>query len=110
MMQRGCLGFLLKDTTEENLVAAIEQVYRGLEFIEPTLKEYITQNMVHYRKSGQQVMPALTSREKEILQLIAAEYRTQEIADKLYISYPTVENHRYSIMQKLDAKNTASLV
>lgn len=45
MMQRGCLGFLLKDTTEENLVAAIEQVYTGLEFIEPTLKEYITQNM-----------------------------------------------------------------
>jgi len=110
MMQRGCLGFLLKDTTEENLIAAIEHVYRGVEFIEPTLKEYVTQNMVHYRKSGQQVMPALTSREKEILQLIAAEYRTQEIADRLFISYRTVENHRYSIMQKLDAKNTASLV
>ena len=110
MMQRGCLGFLLKDTTEENLVSAIEHVYRGVEFIEPTLKEYISQNMVHYRKSGQQVMPELTTREKEILQLIAAEYRTQEIADKLFISFRTVENHRYSIMQKLDAKNAASLV
>lgn len=110
MMQRGCLGYLLKDTTEEMLVTAIEQVYRGLEFIEPSLKEYIFQNMMRYRRPGQQVMPALTTREKEVLRLIVAEYTTQEIADKLFISFRTAENHRYSIMQKLDVKNTAGLV
>lgn len=110
MMQRGCLGYLLKDTTEEMLVLAIEQVYRGLEFIEPSLKEYMSQNMLRYRKTGQQVMPELTTREKEVLQLIAAELTTQEIADKLFISFRTAENHRYSILQKLDVKNTAGLV
>jgi len=110
MMQRGCLGFLLKDTTEETLVAAIEHVYRGLEFIEPSLKEYMFQNMLRYRKTGQQVMPELTTREKEVLRLIVAEYTTQQIADKLFISFRTAENHRYSILQKLDVKNTAGLV
>lgn len=110
MMQRGCLGYLLKDTTEETLVTAIEQVYRGLEFIEPSLKEFIFQNMMRYRRQGQQVMPDLTTREKEVLRLIAAELTTQEIADKLFISFRTAENHRYSIMQKLDVKNTAGLI
>lgn len=110
MMQRGCLGYLLKDTGEETLVAAIEQVYRGLEFIEPSLKEYMFQNMLRYKKPGQPVMPELTSREKEVLRLIVAEYTTREIADKLFISFRTAENHRYSILQKLDVKNTAGLV
>jgi len=110
MMQRGCLGYLLKDTDEETLVAAIEHVYRGLEFIEPSLKEYMIQNMLRYRKTGQQVMPELTTREKEVLRLIVAEHTTQEIADKLFISFRTAENHRYSILQKLDVKNTAGLV
>jgi len=110
MMQRGCLGYLLKDTDEATLVAAIEHVYRGLEFIEPSLKEYMIQNMLRYRKTGQQVMPELTAREKEVLRLIVAEHTTQEIADKLFISFRTAENHRYSILQKLDVKNTAGLV
>jgi two-component system secretion response regulator SsrB len=110
MMQRGCLGYLLKDTDEHTLVTAIEHVYRGLEFIEPSLKEYMIQNMLRYRKTGQQVMPELTTREKEVLRLIVAEHTTQEIADKLFISYRTAENHRYSILQKLDVKNTAGLV
>jgi len=110
MMNRGCLGYLLKDTTEETLVEAIEQVYRGVEFIEPSLKEYILQNVLRYRKPDQQVMPELTVREKEVLKLIVAEHTTQEIADKLFISFRTAENHRYSILQKLDVKNTAGLV
>jgi len=110
MMQRGCLGYLLKDTDEATLVTAIDHVYRGLEFIEPSLKEYMIQNMLRYRKTSQQVMPELTTREKEVLRLIVAEHTTQEIADKLFISFRTAENHRYSILQKLDVKNTAGLV
>ncbi|XZF13441.1 response regulator transcription factor [Chitinophagaceae bacterium MMS25-I14] len=51
-------------------------------------------------------------RGKEVLRLIVAEHTntTQEIADKLFISFRTAENHRYSILQKLDVKNTAGLV
>jgi DNA-binding CsgD family transcriptional regulator len=52
----------------------------------------------------------LTKREKELVQLIAEGFSSQEIADKLFISLRTVETHRLNINQKLDVKNTAGLV
>ena len=54
-------------------------------------------------------VPVLSQREKEILQLIVQEYTNQEIADKLFISLRTVENHRFSLLQKLDVKNAIGL-
>jgi DNA-binding NarL/FixJ family response regulator len=110
MMQRGCLGYLLKDSDEKTLIDAIEQVYKGEEFIEPSLKETLLQHLIKYRAQSTDIIPELTQREKEILKLIVSEHTTQEIADKLFISFRTVENHRYSLLQKLDVKNTAGLV
>jgi DNA-binding NarL/FixJ family response regulator len=110
MMQRGCKGYLLKDTDEQTLVEAIETVAEGNEFIEPSLKEHLLQQMMGNKKQVNGVIHELTTREKEILRLIVAEYTTQEIADKLFISFRTVENHRYSLLQKLEVKNTAGLV
>jgi DNA-binding CsgD family transcriptional regulator len=52
----------------------------------------------------------LTKREREVLQLIIDEHTSQEIAAMLFISPHTVENHRISLMQKLEVKNTAGLV
>jgi len=52
----------------------------------------------------------VTRREKEILQMIVDEFTNQEIADKLYLSLRTVENHRNNLLQKLKVKNTAGLV
>jgi len=110
MMQRGCRGYLLKDTDEKTLIDAIEQVYKGEEFIEPTLKESLLQHLIKYRAQHTDILPELTQREREVLRLIVSEHTTQEIADKLFISFRTVENHRYSLLQKLDVKNTAGLV
>jgi len=110
MMQRGCKGYLLKDTDEQTLVEAIETVAKGNEFIEPSLKEHLLQQMMGNKKQVNGVIHELTTREKEILRLIVAEFTTQEIADKLFISFRTVENHRYSLLQKLEVKNTAGLV
>jgi len=110
MMQKGCLGYLLKDTDETTLIAAIEHTYAGEEFIEPSLKEHMIQHMLKPRKKDASMIPDLTQREKEILKLIVSEHTTREIADKLFISFRTVENHRYSLLQKLDVKNTAGLV
>ncbi|MCR9014596.1 helix-turn-helix transcriptional regulator [Aquiflexum sp. XJ19-11] len=53
---------------------------------------------------------SLTKREKEILQLIVEEYTTQEIANKLFISFCTVETHRLHLIQKMGVRNTAGLV
>lgn len=113
MMRRGCKGYLLKDTDQYILHEAILKVRSGAEFIEPSLKETMVQNLFNFSKNhtiDKSSIPEITMREKEILQLIADEYTTQEIADKLFISFRTVENHRYSLLQKLVVKNTAGLI
>ena len=69
--------------------------------------------MQHFTKTpAEQKIEAvqLTDREKEVLKLIALEYTTPEIADKLFISINTVESHRKNLMSKLKAKNIAGLV
>lgn len=109
MMQHGCLGYLLKNTDHKTLVQAIQSVYKREEFIEPSLKEHLMEYMFKNLKHEQD-MQELTPREKEVLQLIVAEYTTQEIADKLFISFRTAETHRYSLLQKLGCKNVAGLV
>ncbi len=111
MMRRGCSGYLLKNTDQETLIKAIEEVYQGKEFIEPSLKEQIMHNTLKGKRSHPAPpIPVLTQREKEILQLIVEEFTSQEIADKLFLSLRTVEGHRLNLLQKLDAKNTVGLV
>ncbi len=114
MMRSGCKGYLLKNTDQKVLLEALETVYRGEEFIEPVLKEQMLQNMLRYKEQTDLFPPAdlpvLTRREKEILTLIIQEYNNHEIAEKLFISLRTVENHRFNLQQKLDVKNTVGMV
>jgi DNA-binding NarL/FixJ family response regulator len=109
MMRKGCKGYLLKNVDVHILVEAIEHVFEGKEYIDPSLKELMFQNLLQYRKASQKV-PSLTRREQEILHLITKEMTNHEITQALHISIRTVEKHRFSLMQKLDAKNTAGLV
>ncbi len=114
MMRNGCKGYLLKNTDQKILVEALETVYEGREYIEPMLKEQMLRNMLQFKERqdthNTDKLPLLTRREKEILQLIIQEYSNQEIADKLFLSLRTVENHRFNIQQKLDTKNTVGMV
>jgi two-component system secretion response regulator SsrB len=110
MMRRGCSGYLLKDTNRENLIAAIETVHNGKEFIDPSLKEKILTSVIHPGQEKDMVVQEITKRELQILKLLAEEHTTREISEQLFISFRTVENHRYSLLQKLDVKNTVGLV
>jgi DNA-binding NarL/FixJ family response regulator len=110
MMRRGCSGYLLKDTNRENLIAAIETVHSGKEFIDPSLKEKILTSVIHPGQEKDTVTQEITKRELQILKLLAEEHTTREISEQLFISFRTVENHRYSLLQKLDVKNTVGLV
>jgi DNA-binding NarL/FixJ family response regulator len=105
ILQLGVMGYLLKDASPETIVQAIETVYEGNQYIQEELKQQLL-NSLSSRNSRQIV----TRREKEILQLIVDEFTNQEIADKLYLSLRTVENHRNNLLQKLEVKNTAGLV
>lgn len=110
MMRRGCSGYLLKDTDRQNLIDAIETVHTGKEFVDPSLKEKILANVLYPHQEKESVVPEITKRELQILKLLAEENTTREISEKLFISFRTVENHRYSLLQKLDVKNTVGLV
>jgi DNA-binding NarL/FixJ family response regulator len=108
MLQIGCKGYLLKDSDEATIVQAIETVHNGGEFLSPALQQQLVNDL--FKNKSQKSNTLLTRREKEVLQLITQEFTNQEIADKLFISLHTVDNHRSSLLQKLDVKNTAGLV
>jgi DNA-binding NarL/FixJ family response regulator len=105
MLQRGCLGYLLKDVSPELLIKAIETVYNGEQFLHESLKNQLLKSV-----TGHHSKQIITRREKEILKLIIEENTNQEIANSLFISLRTVENHRNNLLQKLNVKNTAGLV
>lgn len=108
-LQQGCMGYLLKNSDPSILLEAIETVHRGEQFIEPSLKEEILNDLFQNKKQAAHLEPQLTRREKEILQLIVAEMSNQEIAEKLFLSEATVKNHRKSLLHKLDVKNSVGL-
>ncbi|WP_118972993.1 response regulator [Taibaiella koreensis] len=112
MLRHGCNGYLLKGAGPGTLVEAIETVYKKEEYIDPVLKEQLLQNVLHFktRIQGNALSVKLTQREKEVLGMIAEEHTTSEIAEKLFISYHTVESHRNNLMRKLNVKNTVGLL
>lgn len=109
MIESGCMGYLLKNTANEELVLqAIEQIYNGQIFMDRSIRDLHARSIRHSQQ--EQARPKLTQRELEILKEIASELSSQEIADKLYISKRTVDTHRNSIMLKSGAKNTVGLI
>lgn len=111
MMQKGCKGYLLKSNTDKAvLTTAIRKVYNGGIYLEAGIKEQLLHEMLIVKRKIDKLNPRITQREREVLNLIMEELTNQEIADKLFISLRTVETHRYNLLQKLNAKNTAGLL
>jgi len=111
MMQRGCKGYLLKNTDQQTLIQAIETVARGAQYIEPSIEKDLVNSMLKLTTETKvPTMPKLTDREKDVLRLIIDEYTSVEIAEKLYLGQRTVEKYRLQLLQKLQVKNTAGLV
>ncbi len=108
MIQNGAKGYLLKNTSGDELITAIKRVASGEEYLSKTVKDTLISSSLG--KSQTAFIPKITRREKEVLTLITEEYTTKEIAVKLFISVATVETHRLHLLSKLGAKNTAGLV
>ncbi len=109
MLRQGVLGYLLKTTGKDTLIKAIETVYAGEEFIEPSLKEKMYELSSRANKTTVTRI-RLTDREQEVLPLIVEGYTDKEIAVKLFLSLHTVRNYRNNLLLKLDVKNTAGLI
>jgi DNA-binding NarL/FixJ family response regulator len=104
-------GYVVKDSVADEILVAIDRVKNGGKFfsndvINTALGSYKTKR----KEKKQQERIQLTKRELEVLNDIANGLKSQEIADKLYISERTVEAHRGNIMKKLQAKNMAELI
>ncbi len=109
MLKLGCQGYLLKNVSQDLLQEAIRTVHRGELYIEPSLKEELFMDSVQ-RNVTSSPLSTVTRREKEILELLAAACTSQDIADKLFLSIRTVENHRKSLLHKFDVKNTVAMI
>ena len=108
----GADGYLLKEDTDEELLSAIENVKRGKNYISQAHSEEVNEELVKRHRFGQKKITSetLTTREREILKLIAEGKSNRDIAQLLFISTRTVENHRAHIMQKLGFKKVTELV
>jgi DNA-binding NarL/FixJ family response regulator len=104
MKENGASGYLLKDVTKKEIIAAFHEVCQGREYVSRSVSEVLRQS------APPEGLPLLTKREKEILGLIAEGMTNQAIADKLFLSYATVETHRKHMLTKFGVKNTAALV
>ena len=102
MLGNGASGYLLKNASKEEILEAIEMVIAGGEY----LSMEAAQSLKH-SSTGEVV---ITKREKEILSLICNGLTNPEIAEKLFISLPTANTHRKSLLAKFGAKNVATLV
>lgn len=106
MIANGAAGYLIKSASAEEIAEAIATVLQD--------KMYVTVSLEHVMKPLSVLpsdrLPALTKREKEILQLISEGLTNHQIAEKLFISPLTVDSHRKNLLTKLNANNTASLI
>lgn len=104
LLRIGVQGYLLKNNTYKNLTEALEKVVEGKRFLSDEIAELLI-NAPEEEEKG-----VLTSREIEILRLVAKEFNSRQIAEILFISERTVETHRKNILKKTGAGNLVGLI
>jgi len=104
MIQNGASGYLVKSASKEEIEEAILSVYEGKLYMSLDI------NLSATDKQELTNVPVLSSREKEVLQLIGEGLTNPQIAAKLFISLHTVDSHRKNLLTKFDVNNTAGLI
>lgn len=107
-LQTGASGYLLKNGAFRELETAIRAVLAGRVYLSPEINELVVEDYIG-RVSRSNTVSDLTSREREIVQLVAEGYTSKQIAGMLSISARTVEVHRRNVMAKLNFQSTADL-
>jgi DNA-binding NarL/FixJ family response regulator len=112
MLEAGASGYLVKDCDKTEIKEAIERVYQNEQYYCRHTGNKLMQVMARNAKKQdhKNTAPALSDKEKEIIELICQQYTTKEIGEKLFMSPRTVEGYRLKILEKLEAKNTVGIV
>ena len=110
-LKAGADGYLLKDSTYQEMMTAVRSVLSGKRYLSPGISERVIEGYLEGKQTIkiQGAWDNLTAREREVLKLIAEGYRNKEIADLLVISPKTVEKHRANLMIKLNFHNVSEL-
>jgi DNA-binding NarL/FixJ family response regulator len=112
MMDAGAMGYVFKDSAEEDLQHGIRTVANGERFFSNAASQKLIEHL-RKKEAGEhtpQSPSSLTERERLILSLIAREFTNSEIAEELRISPKTVDGHRRRLLQKFNARNSAGLI
>lgn len=111
-IKAGARGYLLKDVSLEQLTDAIRTVSRGESLIRPAITERVLRGLEHVRPEFDALNPPdpLTTRELEVLRLMAGGYSNREISDALAIAEGTVKNHASSVLSKLGVRDRTRAV
>ncbi|MCH7512301.1 MAG: response regulator transcription factor [Chloroflexi bacterium] len=112
-LRAGAAGYVVKNSDLDELLLAIQSVHRGNTYFSAAVSEEIAVNevLIQAKQPDAKIgYDLLTSREREVLQLIAEGLSNQRIADELVISVKTVEAHKAHIMSKLHARNRTDLI
>jgi len=110
MLKAGATGYLVKHCAYEELAKAIRSVVNNKPYLSSQILDTVLTDYTTGLSSGEiSAVSTLTSREREILQLVAEGVKSEEIAERLFVSVKTVSSHRRAIMQKLNLHSVAAL-
>jgi DNA-binding NarL/FixJ family response regulator len=110
MLKAGASGYLLKDAAFEELAQAIREVLANRTYLCKEISEQVVGDYVRQLKQADgSAFSTLTTREREVLQLLAEGNSTAQMAERLHLSVKTIETHRQNLMEKLDIRNIADL-
>ena len=111
VLDAGARGFLLKSNAARDLVTAVEALQHNKTFFTARVAELVLSGFLgktHRSSRGEPALPGLTSREREVVQLLAEGKSTKEVASHLNLSVKTAETHRSNIIESLDCTRSAS--
>ena len=107
ILRAGARGYLLKDSADADLIAAVRSVAKGEGYLSPAVSDAV---LTDYRRHVTDPLDLMTTREREVLQMIAEGKTNKEIATTLNLSVYTIEAHRGRVMEKLNLHSTGELV
>jgi DNA-binding NarL/FixJ family response regulator len=112
--QAGATGYVVKESAAKRLLQGLESVANGDYFLDSSVSHAVVENLMKFPLKEAKITDAdyatLTPREQEVMRLLAEGLSSKEVAEKLFISPKTVENHRANIMNKLDLHSTIELI
>ncbi len=112
--QAGATGYVVKESASERLLQGMDTVLKGEYFMDSSVSHKVVKRLMQFPEKEAKITDAsyetLTPREQEIMVLLAEGLSTKQIAEKLFISPKTVENHRSNILRKLNLHSTMELI